>query len=336
MKTDSKTLRFPKKVMLFLFSLYLILGCQREKITEIIDDGIPPKQPMGLKIVYAFDGEIDLQWQANREEGIAGYNIYRAVNNPVEFSKIDFTKDIFYTDGYLDYDSLYIYRITAIDIFDRESEPSDTVSAKPVNRFYPLRIWSLKVNAHNWSDTPEILLRWIPNRETDIAYYEIHRAGTQDFVPQDSTLLETVSGFTFTDSTNLKILKKYYYRIIAVDKGGLKSKPGNIDSDIILDKPVPVFPPDNSNTSYFKDFKIITSAYPANYKIFITSSPVGEVLHEINTQTNLISDTLSVPVGSFAFEVYKTYYWQIHTFTKNLDEPNSISRQVSFTIIPDL
>ncbi len=322
--------------MLFLFSIFLIWGCEREKITEIIDDGIPPKQPVGLKIVYAFDGEIDLQWQANREEGIAGYNIYRAVNNPAKFSKIDFTKDIFYTDDYLYYDSLYIYKITAVDIFDRESQPSDTVSAKPVNRFNPLRIWSLKVNAHNWTDSPEILLRWIPNRETDIAYYEIHRSEIQGFTPQGSTLAATVSGFTFTDSVNVEILKRYYYRIIAVDKGGLKSKPGNTDSDIILDKPEPVFPPDSSNTTYFTDFKLITSAYPANYKIVIASSPVGEILHEINVHSDLISDTLSVPVGSFTFEIYKTYYWQIHTFTKTSEEPNSISRQVSFTIIPDL
>ncbi len=322
--------------MFFLFSLFLISACQREKITEIVDDGIPPRQPAGLKILYAFDGEIDLQWQANREEGIAGYNIYRTVNNSGNFSKIDFTNEIFYTDDHLEYDSLYTYKITAVDIFDRESKPSDTVSAKPVNRFYPLRIWSLKVNARNWSGTPAIVLRWIPNRETDIAYYEIYRSAQENFTPEDSMLVNTVKGFTFIDSTDLKILTKYYYRIIAVDKGGLKSKPGNIDSDIILDKPGPVFPPDNSNTGYFTNFKFVTSAYPANYKIVVKSSPVGEVIHEINIQSGLISDTLSVPVGSFVFEVYKTYYWQVHSFTKNLDEPNSISRQVSFTIIPDL
>ncbi len=336
MKTGLKMLQFPKEVTYLVFSILLLSGCQREKITEIIDDGIPPNRPVGLKIVYAYDGEIDLLWQSNREEGIAGYNVYRSVNTTNNFLKIGFTDDIYYTDDHLAYDSLYIYRITALDIFDRESEPSDTVSAKPVNRFYPLRIWSLQVHAHNWSDRREIQLSWIPNRETDIAYYEIYRSTSQDFDLVDSTLTDTVTGFEYVDTTGINLLTKYYYRIIAVDKGGLKSKPGNLDYDLVLDKPVPVFPADSSTTSYFTSFKLITSAHPAKYKIFISSSPVGEIIGELDFQSNIKSDTVEVPLTSLVFDVYKTYYWQIHTFTKSDTEPNSISKQVSFTIVPDL
>ncbi len=336
MKTVLRKLRFPKEATFFLFSIFLMFGCQRERITEIIDDGTPPRKPAGLKILFAYDGEIGLEWFANREEGIAGYKIYRAVNSTAKFDGIGFTEDIFYRDTGLEYDSLYIYRITAVDIFDRESEPSDTVSAKPVNRFHPLRIWSLQVHAHNWTSKPEIKLRWIPNRETDISHYEIYRSLSGKVIPSDSTFIDTSKSFTFTDTTNLKILTKYYYRIVAVDKGGLKGKPSNTDYDIILDKPTPVFPPDSSNTPYFTEFKLISASYPARYKIIISSSPVGETVGEIGFRSEAISDTVSVPPTSLVFEVYKTYYWKIHTFTKSSDEPNSISKQVSFTIIPDL
>ncbi|MEA1987525.1 MAG: hypothetical protein U9N76_08575 [Candidatus Marinimicrobia bacterium] len=101
----------------------------------------------GINPVGSTDA-ISIQWEANSEEDLAGYKIYRAAdtssNQELDFSKIhtasvNFVSPIATATEYIDYDvSLkikYFYYLTAFNQSDNESEHSDTVSyqlsAKP-------------------------------------------------------------------------------------------------------------------------------------------------------------------------------------------------------------
>ena len=159
-------LRWFKLLSIIFISSIIFLSCDRT--TEIIDDpGIPPSVPRGLRIFYASDGEIVIDWNSNSEPDVKGYNIYRRT----EFSdtvKIAFINDNFFFDDSLEYDTTYFYKITAVNLWNRESNFSSEVSAKPENEYNPETPFGLRINARNWENDISIFLYWIQNEESDV------------------------------------------------------------------------------------------------------------------------------------------------------------------------
>lgn len=116
-----------------LFLVVLLSGC-----SSIISSfgGASPSAPTGL------DGEsgdkvITLTWDANSEEDLAGYNLYRSKDsfsdisgmNPVNGSSL--LSDTNYTDTGLQNGSTYYYRLTSVDQDTNESTPSFGIAATP-------------------------------------------------------------------------------------------------------------------------------------------------------------------------------------------------------------
>ncbi len=320
------------KYLIFI-SLITLISCKRDLVTEVVNDGIPPNIPVGLTVVFAVDGEVKIEWQRNNEAGIDGYNIYKAINDTMNFLKTGFTKDNFFYDDSLEYDTTYFYRVTATDIFGLESKPSIIVSAKPVNKYKPLRVREPEINARNWTDTIKIVLNWKPSGETDIKNYLIYRSDKPGFDISSKTLLDSSVSFTYSDTTNIKILKQYFYKIVAQDKGGLTSRSSAELTDKVLDKPLPVFPAPNDTVDYFGEFKIKTAGAAARYKLIVKTNPFTGTIFEKDFSSNLGHTQISVPASNLVMDTYKTYYWQIFTFTVNDFNPNSISELSKFTII---
>lgn len=322
-----------KLLLLSILFTLLFTSCERDEEIPIANDGVPPNPPIGLRKYLETDGEIGFEWPSDQQQGIKGYNVFKSVNDTINYDAISHSTNNFFEEFYLDYDSTYYYKVSAVDVFDLESEPSALISFNPVNRFRPGTPSQLFVSGKNWFDELWFDLRWYPPFDTDIKGYEIHRAALNDFVISDSTFIGISNSNNFRDSVGLEMLKTYFYKIVAVDKGGLKSRASFESSDLILDRPLLVFPQNNSSLNYFDSFEITTVSKPASYKLFIQTNELFGVIYEKEFSNSEISSNIRINVDGVTIEPFRKYYWRIAVFTKDFTEVNSFSDVYSFTII---
>ncbi len=316
----------------FIFLLCLVLfisGCSRE-VNEIIGpDTNPPSPPQGLYVYFAGDGMVILVWQSNRELDLSFYKVYRGVDT-LNFSYVGSASENVFADKGLDYDTTYYYYITAVDNSGNESEPSLIVSAKPVNLAPPTQPYGLVVDAHNDPDGVYFNLRWRENPDGDLKLYKIFRSTTQNFQISDSNLVGISAVNFYRDTLNLTSGHRYYYKVVAVDKGGLESKPSYEDDDVILLTPELIHPLDRAFVGYSFTFKWKKVEDATGYVVFVSTSRFGNEIWKKVVYSE--SDTISISYTGPALYNGRTYFWKVATFTKDEDIINSISETRSFTI----
>ncbi len=318
-------------VLLLILLIITFSGCDRIVNTNQSGSGIPPAVPTGLRVAYATDGEAALVWRSNSEADLQGYNIYRSTDS-TNFILAGSTSDNYYYDDSLQYNETYYYKITATDIWNDESLPTKIVSAKPINRYAPSIPAGLSINARNYQDSISIYLSWNPNYESDIAGFNIYRSKERNFNADSTTLIHFTSDINYTDTLNLSLYQEYYYKIKAVDKGGLISGASYEVSDEILGIPKIIFPANNSTVNYFNYFLIKSVSVPANYKIVVQDNMFyGEVWSDDFT-SSIIDDTVAVNFNASYINTYVPYYCRIMTFTNGSNEPNSVSPLYKFII----
>lgn len=332
-------LQFLKKVTRLIFSISLILliflaGCERDTPVENVDDGTAPAKPTGLKVFRAYDGEIGIEWTQNLEKDINFYKIFRSQTANTNYFIIDSTTNLYYIDTQLEYDSSYFYKISAVDLSGQESVLSDSVNGNPLNRYSPFPPYYLYINGRNWNDSISVKISFGESYSTDVKYYEIHRSLVNQFTPDSTTIVGETDSLSFVDTKNLELLTNYYYKVIAVDKGNLKSSPSVQLSDIILDSPTQIYPTNNTKLGYFAEFQIQTCSLPADYKIVIQSNEIYGTEVELNFSSDVKNGIISVPIKNVTFNPYSDYYWRIYTYTQNNNVPNSYSELYKFTIVP--
>ncbi len=306
-------------------------GCERPITTNQTDLGIPPAVPTGLIVYYASDGEVLLLWHRNKGLDLEGYNIYRSTDS-TRYSKIGFTSQNYYYDDSLSYDSTYYYEIASLDIWNKESLRTLPVSAKPINRYAPEAPKNLQINARNWQGKLSVYLNWDPAVESDVSHYKIYRDTTANFIV-DSSIFTGISYINnFTDSTGLNLYTDYYYRVKAVDKGGLISKESSEVNDRILGIPKLIFPHDNSIINYFPDFKIIAIKIPTTYNIIVQDNKFFGTFWQKKFNSNIVNNTIQIPFIANYIQPNITYYWRIATYSHQTIEPNSVSPLYKFII----
>lgn len=320
-----------KLIPIITILIIILYGCGRETDIFPPDNEIPPAIPADVRITYAADGEIFIEWKENIEANLKGYYIYRSIDNSNDFLQIAFTTNNYYFDDSLNYGNTYYYRISAVNQNGIESSQSGIVFATPQNFYIPYRPTNLKINARNWEGKISIFLSWTPNPESDVIGYIIFRAENPDFDIDTSNYLDFTSSSEFEDKFNLEFYKNYYYKIQAVDKGNLISEPSFEVNDLILEIPEIYFPEDNSYIEYFSNFKINGIQIPAKYKIILQENELyGEIWSkEINS--SIVNDTINIPMDAYGLEFNVYYYWRVMTFS-NSDNPNSISRLYKFKL----
>jgi chitodextrinase len=90
----------------------------------------PPEKP---QLTLTPGGwKIDLSWAKVTSSDLAGYRIYRSINNNSNYSKIKDTVKTEYTDDLLNPGNTYYYKVEAVDIYGN-SIFSDESSAAPTN-----------------------------------------------------------------------------------------------------------------------------------------------------------------------------------------------------------
>ena len=293
--------------------------------------GLPPAVPVGLTVVYADDGSIALFWQSNTEPDLYGYNVYRSTDS-VNFMAINFTSNNYYVDDSLNYNTTYYYRITAINLGNKESLPSNIVSGKPINLYAPSQPQGLSINARNWEGNISVYLSWNPNYEGDIAGFNIYRSLSPDFNSDSANLIGFSNGIDFTDTLNFKLYMQYYYRIRAVDKGGLISTQTPEVNDEIYGIPQIIFPQDGTQTTYFSSFVIKAVGVPADYKIVVQDNKFFGTFWSTDFSSSVTNDTISISFNPYYINTGVTYYWRVATYSQNGNQPNSVSPLYKFII----
>lgn len=188
-------------------------------------DSIPPAMPLNLQAkVVGTEGLVTLSWQANKEDDLLGYRIFRSNFKGEEYAQITVSpmKEVTYTDTIATKtltEKVY-YKIVAVDTRHNTSDFSSVVEvARPdVLPPAPPSFQGYKVTAVGAE------LRWAPSPSTDVVRHELWRTNLGDkmsiflkeFISTDSTK-------TFLDVT-IRNGELYEYKIVAFDDAGFKTQ----------------------------------------------------------------------------------------------------------------
>jgi len=322
-----------KYVFYFLFLLFLG-GCER--ITDYSDDNsLPPSTPKDFAVYSAHDGLVIIRWTLNTENNISGYNIYRSVNDTVNFTYLNFVSDLnYYYDDSLSYDKTYYYKISAVSLQNKESALSYHIKAIPINKYAPDVPVNLKVYGCNWAGgKPCFKLQWQSNSEGDLAGYKIYRSASPDFAADTLHYIGQSNTTDYADSSlDFGYYSNYYYKITAFDKGNLSSNAGPVATDVILESPKLVFPGNNSVVASIENFTITTANYPCTYKIFLLANPITDEIWSKSANSNSSSGG-NMDIYFDYYGLFRgTYYIRIASYTVDENTPNSISEVYKFTI----
>ncbi len=310
----------------------MIFSCREKIIQPSGTSALPPPTPQMLKVISAYDGVVVIQWQTLNDLGISKYLIYRSINKPTGLALLDSTADNYYSDDSLYYDSTYYYAVASVNSDGIKSKLSESVSAKPVNVFNPYPPFSLTINAKNWNDTLKVYLSWNAPLETDINHYEIYRGLSESFRVNSNTLVGKTAKIFFVDTSNLKLLTEYYYKVLSVDNGGLRSKPTGAVKDIILDRPKIIAPENDAVVPVYFTFKFIACSAEASYKVIIQSNKLFGTVAELNVGTEAAGDTVSLGYDAYYLERNKTYYWRVVSYSGYSNQANSFSELATFRV----
>jgi hypothetical protein len=241
---------------------------------------LKPSSPAGFA-ASAGDQKVNLSWNANPEENIDGYNIYRSTNPMQEGPpciNAGLVDDIAYEDSSLVNGTTYYYRITAINSYALESGYSDEVYALPKDSMELFQVLGIKSNLMedsnpgtpadlNYKDTG-MKLSWsqvTKNKDgttcNDLKGYVIYRSTSIEGVFSRVAFVEGWENSFWTGEENHGE-ELYYYMIKALDTSGNLSEDSMIldsseNSNVIVtidnDKTVSLFAPRMVNSIFYKD-----------------------------------------------------------------------------------
>ena len=318
------------RLLYIIFSLFLFINsCNRDNTVLQVDDGIPPAVPTNVSIFFAGDGEIILQWKLNSESDFDKYHIYQSLSNTT-FNLVGETKDNFFVVDSLEYNQEYFFKITSVDHSGLESELSVVVSAIPINKNPPAQPRGFQINARNWQNVKYFNLTWYKNNESDLAGYKIYRSDQPGFIADTNTYVGIANNMEFNDTSNFSFYKDYYYKIKAIDRGGLESNVSDEISDQIFEIPEIVYPSDNSQISLINDFVIKAIQKPAEYKIIVQTNELFGEFWSTKFSSEKISDTLQVKFTPLFIDAGIYYYWRVATYSNGNSNPNSVSKVYKF------
>ncbi|MBW1737327.1 MAG: hypothetical protein JRJ69_07185 [Deltaproteobacteria bacterium] len=288
-----------------------------------IVDREPPAPPKGLK-GKAEPGKVILSWIPNKEEDLAGYRIYRAMEkdskhyallNEEPVKKASFVNELPKTAS----DNPFFFKIKAVDTSGNESEFSNPVKVKlpdvtppiaPVFRTFRVREGTIE-------------LRWYPNTEDDLAGYDIYRSKAGD-KPATSTklnkkLIPSVQ-HSFTDK-GMSAGEKYVYALRAVDTSGNASPQSRPLVASTFDKTPPP-PPGELKAKSLKDGKGIL----ITWKMPRARDLRGVILYRASKKTGPYYPVSPVTVETRFLDTRvrtgKVYYYR----TASIDRSNNRSQ----------
>jgi rhamnogalacturonan endolyase len=175
----------------------------------------PPGSPLNVTAI-AWSDTVELHWNENFEEDLAGYRVYRSrsLSGPFDTLTADLIVDTYYVDTDVMNDTTYYYAIVAVDSSDNESRFSEKIKAIPTIR--P----DVPAGLYARTDINSAKLLWNTVNDS-VSGYNIYRSQTAG---SGYTLLngELITDTSYLD-TPLSPTKIYYYIITSVDTNSVES-----------------------------------------------------------------------------------------------------------------
>jgi Tol biopolymer transport system component/flagellar hook assembly protein FlgD/fibronectin type 3 domain-containing protein len=204
-----------------------------------VGDMTPPEPPEELRAVVA-GSDVSLQWKANSEPDLAGYQVYRKSAETWERVSTGLIGETTYLDGRLR-NGVYTYRVTAVDLSGNESLPSQEA-------FVEVRIDIL-------ASPRDLTIEAVPAGSALRASWRFEGPPIQGFNLYRSTLPQgpyglanrSLIGTTSFLDEGLTNGVTYYYVVVAVDSLGNESPFSNeaigVPQDVVAPKGPRIFYP---------------------------------------------------------------------------------------------
>ncbi|WP_185155901.1 fibronectin type III domain-containing protein, partial [Fulvivirga kasyanovii] len=188
-----------------------------------LQDSIPPDTPMGLIGFIDSTGVVTMKWQANTEQDLLGYRVYRSNFQSSEFSRVTAS----HLSSAIFYDTINIktltkdiyYKVSAIDNRFNESVISESYVIRKPDIVKPV----LPVFKSLKSGNDGVNISWINSSSSDVVKHVLYRKkeGNNDwqYVEQFQLEIQDYKDMELVDSG------KYSYTLVAVDKSGNESEP---------------------------------------------------------------------------------------------------------------
>jgi len=264
---------------------------------EPYKDQDPPAPPSGATAHAIGSSQINLDWQDNSEGDMDHYNIYRSRTSgftPGSSSLVGSSQTSSFSDTDLLAETMYYYKITAVDTSLNESSPSSQVSETtltpdPNPPGAPTGLSVISV------DSFSVTLNWNDNPEADLSKYRVYRSTSSGFTPGSSTYAGDAFASNYTD-TGLDPQTTYYYRVCAVDTSANESNASALVSATTLPPP--------------------PLQLRAQYECINTSSSSGEVRFNLYLYND---DTEDATISDVTIRYWFTSEPQLSSLTSNCD-----------------
>lgn len=218
----------------FAISFMVLLGCGRDRENPI-DPNFPGSESLSPPTNVRAQGNIGrivLTWNPIASSNLAGYGVWRATSSTGNYTRLRgelsdsliTTGRTTFVDTTLDISNtkIYFYKVNTVDVLRQSSELSLFASAEAQEDKRPPGAPS-DLSVVTDEETGNVALSWNPpltdagNQElTGINGYKVFRAkDTEDSFVLIGTLPATQT--TFTDSSDLELDARYFYRISAQD-----------------------------------------------------------------------------------------------------------------------
>lgn len=298
-----------------------------------LPDMTPPAIPQGISGLDEA-GIVTLNWQANTENDLEGYRIYRSFVRNGQFVLVSegttpnntFSDDL--TTGVLT-DSVY-YKLQASDVRSNYSDYSPAIAIKRSDITPP----ALPVLYKAMPTPAGVALAWRYSSSADVAYHELQRKPKT--APGWETVLQipnedrdqyvfedtaAVTGTCYLDESQLQ-RREYEYQFVAFDEGGLAA-----GSEIVTVRPY-----DSGERGAIESFQIQSDCDMIN-----GNSPIGAALkdkmelvisqYEANNTIDLSLRTSTIMGLEMAgiIESGQLSTWQAYTDLQFYNEINTLN-----------
>lgn len=162
---------------------------------------------------------LTVTWTVNNDDDFDRYEIYRATtsdfNNPTYVTGIGANGTTTYTNGSLEPNTTYFYRVDVVDT--QEATSSSPIESGTTNADLPPTPVNLISVTTPTGTSDQLRLSWLANTDADFAAYEIRRSPNQDM--SDMVTIEVVNDQQTTQYLDTGLMQNttYYYRVDAYD-----------------------------------------------------------------------------------------------------------------------
>ena len=176
-------------------------------------DNLAPAAPTGLAATTG-DQQATLQWDANGEPDLDGYNLYRSTTSGGGYAKVNgpIVTTTGFTDSGLTNGSAYYYVVSAVDTSGNESADSSEASVTPLAP--PAGLTATAFNGY-------VSLDWADYTELPVAGYNVYRSATSGG-PYNMINASLLADSVHPDASVTNGIT-YYYVVTALDTNSNES-----------------------------------------------------------------------------------------------------------------